>query len=420
MANDDDPLRKSILAHMISVQLLASCFTPPQSMNTLSLPSGWYRTDDNWLNARLVSSLRQHTQWKHSPAFGHQARNNSAASLWPERDDTLSREALLAEHISLNRRLRRREDRAAKESSDTKRRRQSELSDKEPKRRRFSPSRHRRRLEKFEKSSSHRILQRLCGRRSQALSLRGRLEQRNVLKVMRGLRVRNVSENFHRWSLEPVLRIHPHPVFVQPVKDYVMKRWRVFRSGNCNHSPNSAPSEGTEKRPDYQRAASSTSRDSIQLSRRAQIVTMNQGSGTSLGQLAPDAEASWSASAGKTRILKSAEVSKDSTNHAQTTAKSKPLTPIEHSDEEDLSMESTDCFPSAEWTFGRSLQSSESGQTRHRTSTSGTTVYNPPLIAEFSPNSQKLESDGSTSSGTSSEMSYPKFLHEGEMVSASR
>ncbi len=377
--------------------------TPLKSMNTLTLPSGWYRTDDNSLNARLVSTLRQQTQWKHSPAFGHQARNNSAASLWPERDDALSREALLAERISLNRRLRRREDRAAKESPDTKRRRQSELSEKEPKRRCFSPSRHRRRLEKLDKLCSHRILPGLCGLRSQALSLPGRLEQRSVLKVIRGLRVRNDGENYHRWSLEPVLRNHPHPVFVQPVKDYVMKRWRVFRSGDCNVSSKSAPSEGTGKRPDHQSADSSTSRDLIQLSRRAQIVTMNQGSGTSLGQLAPEAEASSSAPADRRRILKSAGASKDSINHAQTTAKLKPPIPIEPSDE-DLSMESTDCFRSAKWTLRRSLQSSESGQTRNRTSTSGTTVYNPPLIAEFSPNSQKLERDGSTSSGTSSGM----------------
>lgn len=108
------------------------------------------QTDDNCLNVRLVSSLRQHTQWKHSPAFGHQARNNSATSLLPERDDALSREALLAEQVSLNQRLRQREDGAAKGITATKRRCQSELSGEELRRRRFFPSRHRRHLRNAE------------------------------------------------------------------------------------------------------------------------------------------------------------------------------------------------------------------------------------------------------------------------------
>lgn len=387
-------------------------------MNTLTLPSGWYQTDDNWFNTRLVSSLRQHTLSKHSPAFGHQARNNSATSLWPERDDTLSREALLAEHVSLNRRLRQRKTVAAKESTGKKRRRQSELSGEEPKRRRFFPSRHLRRLRRLEESFPHRVLQGVCGPRPEALSPRGRVKQKDVLKVMHDLRVRNVSDNVHGWSLEPVLRNDPHPVFVQPVKDYVMKQWRFYRSKSRNQSSPSALGEGTGKRPDYQRTTSSTSRDSIQVSRCTQIMTILQGSGTSLGQLAPDAEASSSAPAGRGRILKSAEASKVSTNHARTTIKSEPLIAIERSNE-DMAMESTDRFPSVKRVLSRSLQSSQSGQTRNRTSTSGTTVYHPRLIAEVSPNSKKLESDGSTSSGTSSGMRYPKSLHEGEMVGAS-
>lgn len=400
--------------------MLARSFPTPQNMDTLTLPltcdHKTNQNDDNWLNTRLVSSLRQHTQWKHSPAFGHQARNNSTASLWPERDDALSRESLLAEQVSLNRRLRQREDGAAKESIDTKRRRHSELSGEEPERRRFLPSRYRRRLKS---ASSHRVLTGLSGPRSEALNPYGRVEQKNVLKAMRGLRVRTVSDDGHRWSLEPVLRSEDHPVFVQPVKEFVIKRWRVFRSGRRSRSSIFALSEGTGKRLDYQRAASSISRDSSQLSRRTQITTMIQGSGLSLGQQAPDNEAPSRASAGREQILTSAEASQDSTNHAQTTTRSEPLIAIECSDE-DLPMESTDYCPSTELGPRHSLRFSESGQTRNRTSTSGTTVYNSPLIAEASPNSKKLESDGSTSSGTSCSMrDLNEFLHEGEIASAS-
>ena len=123
------------------------------------------QTGDNWLNPRLVSSLRQHTQREHSPTFGHQARNNSAASLLPGRDDALSREALLAQQVSLNRRLRRRGDGVTKKSTGKKWRSQS----KEPTSCRFFPSRHRRRLKNtVDSTSSHRVLQGRFGLRREA------------------------------------------------------------------------------------------------------------------------------------------------------------------------------------------------------------------------------------------------------------
>ena len=252
LTDDDDPLQTRILAKMISVQLLAGCFTPPQNINTLTLPAGWYynknQTDSNLLNTRLVSSLRQHTQWKHSPAFGHQARNNSAASLWPERDDSLSREQLLADRVSLSRRLRQRKFQAAKESTDQTRSCQSEQSGGEHGHRRLSPSRHRRRLGKPDESaSSHRIFQGHSAPRPAVSIPRGKIEQRNVLKVIRGSRVRNLGDDGHRWSLVPIVRSEEHPIFVQPVKDYVMKRWRVFRTVSRNRSLILMLSEGTSR-----------------------------------------------------------------------------------------------------------------------------------------------------------------------------
>lgn len=423
LSNDDDPLRKRVVAQMISVQLLASCFTPPQSMNTLTLPSSWYhkkyQADDNWLNTRLVSSLRQHTQWTYSPAFGHQARNNSAASLLPDRDDALSREALLAEQVSINRRLRQMKDGATKESADTKRRRQNEVPGDEPKRGRFLRSRLRHRLRKSEKSaSSQRVLQGLLSPPPEALSPRGRVEQKNVL-IVRSLQVRKLSNNGHRRFLEPVLRYENHPVFVQPVKDYVMRRVRVFSSRSHKQSSVSASSQGIANRPYYQRAASSASKDSIRLGGRNHIMTMNQGSGTSLGEPDSDVEAWSSARAGREGTLASAEGPQDFAKNAQGTAGSEPLIVMERS-EGALPMESsTVYFPSKNYVPRHSLQSSESDQTTNRMSTSRTTVYNPPLIAEASPNSKRLESDGSTYSGTSNGVKDPKFLHEREIVNAS-
>lgn len=77
-----DEASRQIVTRMITVQLLASCFTSPQIIDRVTIPSGRYRkqhqTNDNVVGPRLVSSLRQHSQWKHSPAHGHHARNNSA------------------------------------------------------------------------------------------------------------------------------------------------------------------------------------------------------------------------------------------------------------------------------------------------------------------------------------------------------
>ena len=62
---------------------------------------------------------------------------------------------------------------------------------------------------------------------------------------MRGLTLRNKGDDGQRWSLEPYLASEHHPVFVQPVKEYVMKRWGIFRSGSRKQSSISASSEGT-------------------------------------------------------------------------------------------------------------------------------------------------------------------------------
>lgn len=408
---------------MISVHLLASCFTLPQNIKSLTLPSGWYdqksSTSDPWLNTRLVSSLRQQTQWKHSPAFGHQARNNSAASLWPERDDALSREALIAERVSLNRRLklRHRGDRDANEGAYTKRRHQSEPTGNESKRRRFFLSCYRGRLRTSDSTSSHRCLRGLSGPGSEPVSSHGRIKQKNALKVMRGLRLRNVGNRGQRWSLEPFLRSESHPVFVQPVKEYVMRRLALFRPRSRDHSSTSASSEGAGKRPNYQRAASSTSLDSIQLSRRTPVMTMIQGSRTSLGHLASDADALANAPAGRERILTNAEASQGSISHFQTTSESGPLIAIECSGE-DLP-ENTNCLTPIERVPRYFLHSPELGQIRNRASTSGTIVYDPPLIAEASPNSKTIASDGSTSSGMSSGIRSPRILQEEAIVRAS-
>ena len=406
---------------MISVQLLATCFTLPQSMN-IPLPSGLYdqkiRTDDTWLSTRLVSSLKKQTQWKYSPAFGYQARNNSSASLWPQRDDALSREALLAEQISLNRRLRRQtEDGDSTNGAYTEQRRRSQATIEDPIRFRFLSSRYLRRLRISDPASSHQHLQEQSSPQSGLLSSSGRVKHKNALKIIRGLRPQNLSDDGQRWSFEPFLRSETHPVFIQPVKDYVMKRCGVFRSRSRSLSSSLTLKRSPDTRPENQRAASRTSRDSIQLSRPFQVMNLTQDSENILRKLSPGCIASLKASASRGKTP-SHQTLQDPTKNVQTTARAEPLIAIKHS-REDQFMKSIDSPSSTEWAPRDSLQSLDSGPTRNRTSTSGTTIYNPPLITQASPDSKKLESGESTSSSTLSGARESDSPHEREAPSGS-
>lgn len=115
---------RQIIAKMLTVQLLASCFTSLPEINTVALPSGSYhrqhQANHQCEGGTLISSLRQHTQSKYAPAHEHHARNNSAVSWGPDRDRALSREDYLAEQVSRNRLSRRGERRAMRESDVTK------------------------------------------------------------------------------------------------------------------------------------------------------------------------------------------------------------------------------------------------------------------------------------------------------------
>ena len=266
-----------------------------------------------------------------------------------------------------------------------------------------------------ESASSHRVFQGRSAPRPWVSIPRGKIKQRNVFKVIRGSRVRNVSDDGHGWSLKPIVRSEEHPIFVQPVKDYVMKRWRVFRSGSRNRSLISVLSERNGERPFHQRPVSSGRKDPLQLKRRTQIIPTFKASTTSLVHPAPDAIVSSSAPAGRERTLASAEASQTCINHAHIAADLEPLIAVENSDE-DMLMGNADSSPHTNWVPRHSFQPSESGQIRNRTSTSETTGHNPRSIADASPNSKKLEGDGSTSSGTSSRLGPPKFLHEEEMI----
>ena len=144
---DDDGWERQIVVQLVAIQLLASCFSLPQGMDTLTLPSGWYRQGHqlggNGTTNRLVSSLRQHSQRIQSPAFGHQARNNSAEFLWPI-SDTKPREARLAEQVSRNRVSRHRGARQKRSKFRSEKAHGIDESDESNSQHRFPSRRHRR------------------------------------------------------------------------------------------------------------------------------------------------------------------------------------------------------------------------------------------------------------------------------------
>ncbi|KAI9641242.1 hypothetical protein NHQ30_010042 [Ciborinia camelliae] len=73
------------LAKVIAVQLLGSCFTlaPEYLVPLPSTPTSYNRKGDSKLpDSRMISSLRMHTQFRYSPCFGHQARSTSPIQPW--------------------------------------------------------------------------------------------------------------------------------------------------------------------------------------------------------------------------------------------------------------------------------------------------------------------------------------------------
>jgi len=81
-----DPSTTHDLAQLVAIQLLGACFTlPPDSI--VGLPSPNYTILDKHGSTRLpdprmISSLRMHTNFRYSPSFGHQPRNSSPTQIW--------------------------------------------------------------------------------------------------------------------------------------------------------------------------------------------------------------------------------------------------------------------------------------------------------------------------------------------------
>ncbi|TVY23702.1 hypothetical protein LHYA1_G007843 [Lachnellula hyalina] len=256
------------LAQMAAVRLLSSCFTLPPDC-VLGSPS--YPTSDKIpgitvLDPRMISSLRMHTNFRFSPCFGHQARNTSPVTQWPNTLDGQSGTTSIP---------------VSPEGSGFQ---TPEIGTSEVKRRRRLA---RRRLHVTERSSMESSVEGDSGdhvrsssevldptvastasergkstpdqsRRSHTLPMLGdtnrRRKNRNFQKQQpppntpvgggkklaeahHGTEVRQQPRTIYR--MQPVIRSEPHHVFIQPVRELVVKRWRTLRRrfGGSLHAP---------------------------------------------------------------------------------------------------------------------------------------------------------------------------------------
>ena len=276
---------------MITIQLLASCFSVPQEMKTLTLPLGWYRQNRQIGTAsRPISSLRQHTQWRHSPAFGYHARKNSAESLRSTAVCETSREARLAEYVSRNRALK--QTRKPGKKVTTRRR------DRRVDYQGGTLSGHR----SFPLHLREGFISTICSASSQHLppkKCRSQPQSQVQDQPAHGTWVMPLEDSGcgkRSWALEPTLSSEGPPVFVQPIKQFIRKRWRTFCARNRHSSQTSASGEcdgrfyfststlgrSSKRQLEYHLNASSISRASVQLNRRYPILTMFQGNRSSV------------------------------------------------------------------------------------------------------------------------------------------
>lgn len=288
------------LAHLIAIQLLSACFTLPPEHISQSAPSSYHyysaRAED-LPDPKLISALRMHTHFRYTPGFGHDARNNSVANLWPNVNYARCNPHVLAASMhSKPLDLQKTEPRPRKPKRSVRRvLNTSEVSmiDEEHflsshdgpvdaneipqsaaatawKRRKSAnpansqdmilPTQEQKRINISLASSppnskspgpSNKSIytHREHSRRGSRSSVGSKTERDQNSEGQRGTKSLDAGRTSK--ALESRLRSEPHPVFVQPVKDLVVKRWRTFRShfgqGSAVPNPNSTSNDFVEE-----------------------------------------------------------------------------------------------------------------------------------------------------------------------------
>ncbi|KAM3076282.1 hypothetical protein ACMFMG_006214 [Clarireedia jacksonii] len=212
------------LVQMIAVQLLGACFTlPPEYLVPLTPALSSYngKGGSKLPNSCMISALRMHTQFRYSPCFGHQARNASPIQPW---DGVYDGSSVYSA--------------SPPDTSGTK----------TPVIETLGPTRRRNRLQKALKVL-HVTETSIDSHHSEShddpkVTRAGDNDNIDTSKVYRGVQSSQLSKTKYR--LQPVLRSEPHPVFVQPVRELVVKRWRSLRrqlGGSLHSAVPASPSE---------------------------------------------------------------------------------------------------------------------------------------------------------------------------------
>ncbi|KAE9369068.1 hypothetical protein N431DRAFT_485080 [Stipitochalara longipes BDJ] len=245
-----DPSTVDEMAHLVAIQLLSACFTlPPDSI--IRMPTPNYTSLDKhgstrFPDPRMISSLRMHANFRYSPSFGHQPRNSSPVQTWtgtydgPFRISTSPAEQTgtttpdIGTSGSPSKRTRIHRALYPTEGSDPGDREGGEFVSCCSK-------------GEIEPTASKKLLYRRRGthdadckqskfppppRRSQ--------EYGEEDHPTTAYPVSKPSQQPPKmtYRLQPMIRSEPHHVFVQPVRELVVKRWRSFtrRFGGSLHS----------------------------------------------------------------------------------------------------------------------------------------------------------------------------------------
>ncbi|ELR08239.1 hypothetical protein VC83_04538 [Pseudogymnoascus destructans] len=266
-------------AFITAVQLLSVSFTLPveQFENYNNSTNLYFATaSDGVPDARLISSLRMHTDYRWSPAFGHEARSTSPEYLHKATHGGEQSLAGLGDApVSLN-------------LSYSRRSRRSKRKRKRHQIRYVTPA-DRSGQEHVEKLDSHRSTQALersaldsvegifsdstrqtksrllPGRKARSCPVSPTLNTESV--GSRATRLHHLPTQIERheppmgtpqarwqlessrYTLEPAIRSEPHPVFIQPIKELVVKSWQTFRKKLDNTLSRGRPNPGGTSAP---------------------------------------------------------------------------------------------------------------------------------------------------------------------------
>lgn len=252
------------LAQMAAIRLLGSCFTLPPELITSGPPLNSKMTTKNgsssYLDPRMITCLRMQTYYRYSPCYGHQPRNTSPTrsrdstfdGAFPNSSapDTGMQTPVIGSSSRISRRRKGHRAQNVTERSTGSYRDSS--ADEDPLV--ASTLWHRRQGGDDDPSNRISVPKRLN-------TGKGRFRKASQNDQIGTWRPRagdkSLSPNTH-YALQPVIRSEPHHVFIQPVRELVVKRWNNIRRrfGGSLHS--ALPSSASEDQSQLSRPGASS------------------------------------------------------------------------------------------------------------------------------------------------------------------